>query len=136
MGHVIQMERTRKQVIDSKCKRLVEPAHPVAGDGASGGAASGGDTRALNWLVPPSATEWPVNCGAQPELCEVVKKVHKERAIMAAVCNRNILGMLGQYAATHACTPHPKPLPTSPILRALTFSLSCSGLSTQCSPLA
>ena len=80
------MNRTKKAVLQSRCKRLPK----------SSGHTGVGETRTLNHLVAPDAAEWPVNCASQAELCAVVRRVHKERAIMAAVSNRNILGMLGQ----------------------------------------
>ena len=111
MGHVLTIDRNKQRVLGSKCKRL-PPAHslsapssPASGGGnggsiGDGGSGGGGDTRALNLLVDPQAAEWPVNCGKQAALCEVVRRVAKDRAVMAAVSNRNILGMLGQFVDT------------------------------------
>ena len=103
MGHALTIDQNKRRVIGSKCKRL--PPASSSGNGGSGsigdgGSGGGGDTRALNLLVDPQAAEWPVNCGKQAALCEAVRKVAKDRAVMAAVSNRNILGMLGQFVDT------------------------------------
>ncbi|KAL1503242.1 hypothetical protein AB1Y20_011298 [Prymnesium parvum] len=55
-----------------------------------------GGARELRLLAPPGG-EWPLHCDEQPELCAVVKEVAIDRAVMAAVSNRNILPMLGQF---------------------------------------
>ena len=54
-------------------------------------------SRPLDWIVPEGAAEWPVNCDAHAEICDVVREVAVERAVMAAVSNSNILAMLGQF---------------------------------------
>ncbi len=55
------------------------------------------DTRPLAHIAPPGGP-FPVNCeGGAEALCDAVRKVAKERAVMAAVSNGNILQMLGQF---------------------------------------
>ena len=102
MGHTVHLADTKALVLQTRCKRVggagvadVEAAGGVAGAREYGG------PRPLNLLVPPSSSAtWPINCHAQPRVCEVVKRVHKKRAVMAAVSNRNILQMLGQFVET------------------------------------
>ena len=84
------MADTKEATLQARCKRL--PARHAP--------ATEGGPRRLNLLVDKDAKEWPTNCAEQPHVCEVVKKVHRDRAVMAAVSNRNILGMLGQFVDT------------------------------------
>ena len=73
------------------------------------------DTRPLNFIAPAGA-KWPINCEEDDNsraLCEVVRRVAVGRAIMAAVSNRNILPMLGQFVdivkqASLALPPRPR----------------------------
>jgi len=81
-----QFEPTKSLVLKTKCAKLQPDVRR--------------DTRPLNWVAPPDSAKWPVNCGASDNsraLCEVVKKVAVDRAVMAAVSNGNILHMLGQF---------------------------------------
>ena len=90
----LQTEQTKALVLRSKCRQQPLPT------GLQG-------ARPLDWLVPEAAAEWPVNCEAHAEICSVVREVAVERAVMAAVSNSNILGMLGQvriYMETHIYT--------------------------------
>ena len=84
MGHERVFNRTKALVLGSRCRRLVEPGR------------EGSDSRPLN-LLAPARGEWPINCKGFEQMCEVVRRVHKERAVMAAVSNRNILHMLGEF---------------------------------------
>ena len=85
MGHGSQKTNgTRALVLRSKCAK-----QPIA-RGLGGGA------RRLNYLAKEGAA-WPTNCETYPEICETVKSVAKERAVLAAVSNSNILHMLGQF---------------------------------------
>ena len=100
MGHTVLAEATKRRTMQSRCERLPPDDPTLAGGAAKGGGAGAGGvggTRRLNFLVQPGASEWPINCGEQAQLCEVVRKVHRDRAVMAAVSNRNILGMLGRF---------------------------------------
>ena len=47
--------------------------------------------------MAPESPEWPARCDEFAEICDVVKRVSVERAVMAAVSNSNILQMLGQF---------------------------------------
>ena len=97
MGHAVLAEATKRKTIAAKCKVLPPRYHAALGAGGGGGGIGG--TRRLNFLVDPTdkSAEWPVNCVEQAQLCEVVRKVHRDRAVMAAVSNHNILGMLGRF---------------------------------------
>ena len=96
MSHPLQMATTKAAVLRTRCKRMLGGATAAAGAGGHAGA------RALNLLAPPTETVWPLaaKCKVHPDLCETVRKVHRERAVMAAVSNRNILGMLGRFVDT------------------------------------
>jgi hypothetical protein len=86
MGHGSQKTNgTRALVLRSKCAK-----QPIARGLGAGGA------RRLNYLAKEGAA-WPTNCETYPEICETVKSVAKERAVLAAVSNSNILHMLGQF---------------------------------------
>ena len=90
MSHPIRWNATKELVLRTQCNRV--PTTPLTTP-----------SRPLNWLVPTVGAgkeSWPTNCDSQPRVCEVVKRVHKERAVMVAVSNRNILGMLGQFVDT------------------------------------
>ena len=52
--------------------------------------------RALRYIVDQDG-EYPANCDKLPELCEVVKRVARNREIVAAVSNKNIFYMLGLF---------------------------------------
>lgn len=56
-------------------------------------------TRPLDYIVPPSATEWPQNCdvGDRKDLCAVVKKTAIERELLVAVCNSGIINQLEKW---------------------------------------
>jgi len=95
-----QLERTsidplmRRQVSHGVTKRLVLRSHCSKSDPDLHS-----DTRPLNFIAPAGA-KWPINCEEDDNsraLCEVVRRVAVGRAIMAAVSNRNILPMLGQF---------------------------------------
>ena len=79
----LRTQETKALVLRSKCRQQPQP------NGSQG-------ARPLDWLVPETAAEWPINCDAHAEICTVVREVAVERAVMAAVSNSNILGMLGQ----------------------------------------
>ena len=83
----LQTEQTKALVLRSKCRQQPLPT------GLQG-------ARPLDWIVPEAAAEWPVNCEAHAEICSVVREVAVERAVMAAVSNSNILGMLGQVSVS------------------------------------
>ena len=117
MSHPLRWAETKALVLNSKCKRVTPEAgaaaaatavvngaiaaSPVGGGGSRAlPNAAGATPRTLNLLVSSTSAEWPTNCREQPQLCEVVKRVHRDRAVMAAVCNRNILGMLGRFVDT------------------------------------
>jgi len=114
MSHPLQWEQTKALVMKSKCKRVTADdmaasrkafirsgAERPPASGATLNGVSGAKPRPLNLLVPTGdAAAWPTNCAEQPRICEVVKKVHRERTVMAAVSNRNILHMLGQFVET------------------------------------
>ena len=117
MSHPVQWAQTKALVLQTKCKRATEAetaaSRTAAAAGSSSSSSGGGSLsgatianvagatpRALNMLVPASDANWPINCDQQPLICDVVRKVHRDRAVMAAVCNRNILQMLGQFVET------------------------------------
>lgn len=52
--------------------------------------------RPLRFIADPDGM-YPVGCDELSELCQVVKKVAKNREILAAVSNKNIFYMLGLY---------------------------------------
>jgi len=56
--------------------------------------------RPLRWIVPPEASEWPINCEPSArELCAAVGRVATKRAVMVAVANKRIATdqYLGKY---------------------------------------
>lgn len=76
----------RAQVLKQGCAKVAPPADsPPA--------------RPLNYVVPPTASEWPhaANCASMglESLCEVVQAIGSERReVLAAVSNKNIFHML------------------------------------------
>ena len=56
-----------------------------------------GGGRVLDMIVPAEASEWPVGCTSNPELCEVVSKVAVNREVLVAVCNSAVIGQLDKW---------------------------------------
>ena len=52
--------------------------------------------RALRYIADPNG-EYPVNCDKFSDLCDVVKRVARNREVVAAVSNKNIFYMLGLF---------------------------------------
>lgn len=90
MGAPLVWNATRAKVLQTHCR---VPRREVADERAA-------TSRPLHWLVPEGASEWPVNCeGGKEELCAVVRRVAKARAVMACVSNGRIAvdSYLGQF---------------------------------------
>lgn len=56
----------------------------------------GPSPRALRYIAKPDG-DYPVACDDYPDLCEVVRKVARNREVLAAVSNKNIFHMLSLY---------------------------------------
>ena len=79
---------------------------PDVGSVAASAAVDGG-ARPLSWIVAKEATAWPAHCEGRQELCDVVRRIAENRAVMVAVANSHAPGLQG------ACCPPPYHLPPS-----------------------
>lgn len=93
MVEPLQQNQTKELVLRSKCHKV--PLASSATVHGLGGAHLVGPRR-LRLLVERGAS-WPTNCREHQQLCSIVERVAIDRAVMAAVSNGNILGMLGQF---------------------------------------
>jgi outer membrane biosynthesis protein TonB/rRNA-processing protein FCF1 len=52
-----------------------------------------GSARSLDFIVPRDSEEWPQNCDGREALCEVLRRVAKNREVLAAVANSQAPGL-------------------------------------------
>jgi hypothetical protein len=57
-------------------------------------AATNGAARPLTYFVPPEAT-FPANCEGREALCDIVRRIAIDRAVMIAVANSHAPGLQG-----------------------------------------
>jgi hypothetical protein len=58
-------------------------------------AAVDGGARPLSWIVAREDAVWPAHCDGRQELCDVVKRIALNRAVMVAVANSHAPGLQG-----------------------------------------